>query len=168
MSTEREQGPRWLDDAEMDTWLAFAPMLVRLPLELDRQLQRDSDVSLIEYHVLAGLSAQEDRSLRMSTLARWAGAQLPRMSQVASRMEARGWIVRRPDPQDRRTTLATLTDAGFAVLRAAAPGHVAAVRRLVLDPLTSAQVRHLGAISERVLHVIDPDDAERPRRSPRH
>ncbi len=148
----------------MDTWLAFAPMLVRLPLELDRQLQRDSDLSLIEYHVLAGLSAQPDRTLSMSTLARWAGAQLPRMSQVASRMEARGWITRRVAPDDRRSTLATLTDAGFAVLEAAAPGHVDMVRRLVLDPLSKAQVGHLGTISEKVLHAIDPDDATRPGR----
>lgn len=162
MSTERQEGPRWLDDLEMDTWLSVAPMLVRLPLELDRQLQRDSNLSLIEYHVLAGLSAQVNRSLRMSTLARWAGAQLPRMSQVASRMEARGWMVRRPDPQDRRTTLATLTDAGFAVLEAAAPGHVEAVRRLVLDPLSRAQVRHLGTICEKVLHAIEPDAVHRP------
>ena len=159
-----DAGPRWLDEQEMRTWLSFAPMLFRLPLELDRQLQRDADLSLIDYLVLAGLSDAPGRSLRMSTIATWAGVQLPRLSQLAARMERRGWITRAPDPHDGRSTLATLTDAGFEVLAAAAPGHVATVRRLVIDPLTKTQVATLGAASERLLRAVDPDQAARPGR----
>ena len=159
----QDEEPVWLDDVERDAWLRFAPMLLLLPLELDRQLQRDSDMSLFEYHVLAGLSEAQDRTLRMSTLATWAGGQLPRLSQVAARMEARGWLARRPDPDDGRYTLATLTDAGFAVLEQAAAGHVANVRRLMMDPLTRAQVGQLGAISGRILGVIQPGMTIPPR-----
>ncbi len=40
---------------------------------------------------------------------------------------------------------------------ATAPGHVAAVRRLVFDPLTKAQHRQLRDIGRRVVRAIDPD-----------
>ena len=157
--------PRWLDEVERDTWLRFAPLMLLLPLELDRQLQRDSGISLMDYYVMSGLSAAPDRSLRMSTLATWTGMQLPRLSQVAGRMEARGWITRRPDPADGRYTLAALTDAGFEVLEAAAPGHVANVRRLIFDPLTRAQVGQLGAASGRILGVVLPGEQQWPDRT---
>jgi DNA-binding MarR family transcriptional regulator len=48
---------------------------------------------------------------------------------------ARGLVRRQPDPDDRRCTNAVLTDAGFEHLAAAAPGHVATVRELVIDAL---------------------------------
>lgn len=147
---------RWLDDVERGTWIPFVALMLRLPLELDRQLQRDSGLSLIEYLVLTGLSTAEDRSLRMSVLSTWTGAQLPRLSQVAGRMEAKGWIVRSPDPTDRRATLATVTEAGQEVLILAAPAHVEFVRHLVIDPLTRAQVVQLGAAATRIMEMISP------------
>ena len=39
-----------------------------------------------------------------------------------------------------------------------APGHVEAVRALVIDPLTKAQKNQLTGIGRRILHAIDPDD----------
>jgi len=50
------------------------------------------------------------------------------------------------------------TDAGLDKVVAAAPGHVEEVRRLVLDPLTKAQVKQLTAIGARILRAINPDD----------
>ncbi len=69
---------------------------------------------------------------------------------MARRLEAQGWLTRRPDPTDGRYTLATLTDDGLAKVVAAAPGHVEAVRRTVFDPLTKTQTRHLRDISNRL------------------
>ena len=40
---------------------------------------------------------------------------------------------------------------------AAAPGHVAAVRALVVDALTAAQLNQLSAISARLLRQLDPE-----------
>jgi hypothetical protein len=44
-----------------------------------------------------------------------------------------------------------LTDEGFAALEAAAPGHVQAVRALLVDRLTPAQLRQLRSISEAIM-----------------
>ncbi|MFF5078458.1 MarR family winged helix-turn-helix transcriptional regulator [Actinoplanes sp. NPDC000266] len=149
--------PRWLDDEESRTWFAIGTLLTRLPAALDAQLQRDAGLNHFEYQVLAGLSMSEGRTLRMSVLAEFAEGSLPRLSQVVSRLEKRGWIRRHPDPADGRYTLATLTGDGWDKVVATAPGHVEEVRRLVFDPLTKAQQRHLRAVSDRISHAVDPD-----------
>jgi DNA-binding MarR family transcriptional regulator len=94
----------------------------------------------------------------MSELAVLAESGLPRLSQVVARLEKRGWITRAPDPTDGRYTLATLTEEGWAKVVDTAPGHVETVRRLVLDPLTKAQLRQLREISRRIMTAIDPED----------
>jgi DNA-binding MarR family transcriptional regulator len=150
--------PRWLSAEEMQAWLALASMFVRLPSALDAQLRRDSGISHFEYQVLAGLSMSPERTRRMSDLAAFAEGSLSRLSQVVGRLERRGWVRRTPDPTDGRYTLAVLTDVGWEKVVAAAPGHVAEVRRLVFDALTKAQHRQLRDIGRRVVRAIDPDD----------
>jgi DNA-binding MarR family transcriptional regulator len=86
----------------------------------------------------------------VSELANFTSGFLPRLSQVASRLEQRGWITRRSDPEDRRSTLATLTEAGMDKVVASAPGHVETVQRLVFDQLTAAQTRQLRDACQRI------------------
>lgn len=148
--------PNWLDDEEQQTWLALIGMLVSLPAALDAQLQRDAGISHFEYQVLAGLSMSPERTLRMSDLAEFAEASLSRLSHTAKRLENKGWLTRTPDPADGRFTLAILTDAGWDKVTATAPGHVAEVRRLVIDPLTKTQARQLREISRRITDAIHP------------
>jgi DNA-binding MarR family transcriptional regulator len=147
----------WLDAEEMQTWLALAGTLVRLPAALDAQLRRDAGISHFEYQVLALLSEAPDRTLRMSALATMAEGSLSRLSQVVARLEERGWMRRTPDPADGRYTLAILTDQGLAKVTKTAPGHVDEVRRLVFDPLTKAQSRQLREIGRRIMRATDAD-----------
>ncbi len=151
--------PRWLTPGERSAWLALAAVSIRLPAALDRQLRRDAGFGLFEYHALAALSEAPDRTRRMSDLADLAQGSLSRLSQVVTRMEGRGWVRRSADPSDGRTTLVTLTDEGWATIVAAAPGHVAEVRRLVIEPLSAAQQGQMASIGRRLLTAIDPEDA---------
>lgn len=157
---EDPQEPHWLDAEEQCAWLAFASMLIRLPGALDAQMQRDAGISHYEYFVLAALSMAADHTLRMSDLAEFTEGSLSRLSNVAARLEKRGWLRRAPDPADGRFTLAMLTDDGREKVEASAPAHVEEVRRLVIDPLSKAQQRQLHQISRRVLRAIDPDDGD--------
>jgi DNA-binding MarR family transcriptional regulator len=150
--------PRWLDADERQTWLALVGLLIKLPAALEAQLQRDSGISHFEYQVLAVLSETSERTLRMSELAVLSEGSLPRLSQVVSRLEKRGWVRRTPDSADGRYTLAILTDEGMAKVVEAAPGHVETVRSLVFDPLTKANSRQLREIGRRIMRAIDPDD----------
>lgn len=141
----------------MLTWRALTALVVRLPSALDAQLRRDAGISHFDYAVMAWLSESEGRSLPMSELAHLAEGSLSRLSHCVKRLESRGWIIRAPDPNDRRTTIATLTAAGMKKVAAAAPGHVAAVRRHVFDPLTDRQIAELRVIADRVAETVEPD-----------
>jgi DNA-binding MarR family transcriptional regulator len=86
----------------------------------------------------------------MSQLAVLANAELSRLSHLMSRLEKRGFVRREPDPANGRFTNAILTDAGYAHLVAAAPGHVARVRDLVVDVLTDDELSALHRIADRI------------------
>jgi DNA-binding MarR family transcriptional regulator len=96
----------------------------------------------------------DEATMRLSDLARLCDSTQPRLSKVMDRFEARGWVARRPDPSDGRYTLATLTGAGRGKLVEAAPQHVALVKRLVFDPLSAAQRRHLEAALTRIAATV--------------
>ena len=81
---------RWLTDDEIDTWLKFRAVVELYPGLLDAQLRRDSQLTHMEYQVLAMLSEQPDRTLRMTGLATRSNSSLTRMSHVVTRLEARG------------------------------------------------------------------------------
>ena len=139
---------RWLDDTEMRAWRGLAQVMHLLPLALDRQLQRDAGISHAYYLVLAMLSEAPDRRMRMSALAELTATSQSRLSHSVARLEERGWVERRACPDDRRGQLAVLTDSGFAALAAAAPGHVAEVRRRVFDLLSDEQVDALADVAQ--------------------
>ena len=153
---EAVEEPRWLTADEQQTWLELIGVLTWLPDAIDAQLQRDAGVSHFEYQVMAMLSMAPQRTRRMSEVAALANGSLTRLSRTVDRLEKRGWVTRRPDPDDGRTTLAVLTDAGWEKVVATAPSHVAEVRRLVLDPLTKTQVRQLHEIAARIRQVVNP------------
>lgn len=152
---------RWLDDDQQHAWRRLAAVILKLPSELEAQLQRDAGMSHFEYWVVALLSEASDRNLRLSQLAAQANASLSRLSHVITRLEQRGWVTRRPCPEDARATLAVLTDAGFEAVVAAAPGHVDAVRRFVFDGLDPADVHDLARVCAAILTRIDARPQDR-------
>ncbi|KND40425.1 MULTISPECIES: MarR family winged helix-turn-helix transcriptional regulator [Streptomyces] len=149
---------RGLTEEESETWHALAGLMVRLPSALDTRLQQDSGISHVEYLVMSMLSQSEERTLRMSDLARHVGSSLSRLSHLVKRLERSGWVRREPDPSDGRYTLAVLTEAGHAKVVDSTPGHADALRHLVFDALTRTQQRQLRDIGRRVWRSVAPDD----------
>ncbi len=141
----------WLSDEQQAAWRHFVALLIRLPAALDAELQKDAGITQFDYLVLSGLSEAPDRTLRMSELAARASSSLSRLSHVVSRLEAKGWVRRVPCPGDGRFINAVLTEDGWQKVAATAPGHVAAVRELLISILTREEFAQLGAISEKVL-----------------
>ena len=137
---------RWLEPEEMQAWLGYVATSTLLESALDRQLQRDSGMPHAYYQILAILSGVEGHTLRMSDLAAMTQSSQSRLSHAVNRLESNGWIVRSPCADDRRGTLATLTQQGREVLEAAAPGHVRTVRKHLFDKLSDEQVKQLGEI----------------------
>lgn len=141
---------RWLDEDEQQAWRALLTMVQTLQSGLDAQLQAEAGMPHTYYELLVRLSEAPDRALRMSRLAELVGSSRSRLSHAVGQLERRGWVRRESLAADRRGQVAVLTDAGFGALDCAAPGHVAAVRTLLLDRLTPEQVHQLRRIAEAV------------------
>ncbi|GAA1983559.1 MarR family winged helix-turn-helix transcriptional regulator [Kitasatospora viridis] len=150
-----EQAPLWLTPAELASWLSVVRLMTRLPWAIDAQLQRDADLSMVEYMAMAMLSEAPEYTVRMSVLAERTSTSLSRLSHLVKRLESRGYVRREPDPADGRFTNAILLPAGLGKLESAAPAHVAQVRRLVVDNLSAERLRRLGQDAERILQRID-------------
>jgi DNA-binding MarR family transcriptional regulator len=166
-----ESEPRWLSEEEQQTWRAFLTATQTLLATVESQLQHDSGIPHGYYEILVRLSEAPDRTLRMSQLAEAATSSKSRLSHAVARLEERGWVERVDCPTDRRGQLARLTDTGFAVLEAAAPGHVEQVRHALFDLLTPEQVSQLRRISDAVVAAADnpvgpglgcPDEGDDP------
>ena len=147
---------QWLDRAQLRAWIRLVAVLELLPGVLDAQLRRDAGVTEFEYYVLAMLSEAPGRTLRMTELARQTNATLPRLSNVVHRLEDRGLVERFQCPDDRRATNARLSDDGWTKVQDAAPGHVATVRRHVIDALSPEQIEQLVEIGDAILARLDP------------
>lgn len=147
---------RWLDEQEKAAWTGLISLVLLLPGKLEPPLRKEYGLTLFEYLVLSHLSEAPQRRLRMGELAFLASGSLSRLSNVVKRCEQRGWIVRTPDPADGRYTLAELTGDGFDVVHLAAPTHLRAVRRSVLDSLNAADQKALARIAQK-LRIV-PDD----------
>lgn len=147
---------RWLSAAEQHAWRDYMAATRMVESELERQMQRDSDMPMTYYEIMMSLSEAPDRTLRMSELAERSRFSRSRLSHAVARMEQAGWVERRECPSDKRGAFAVLTEHGFETLVAAAPGHADQVRKLLFDVLSEEQVRQLGEICA-MLRKAGPD-----------
>lgn len=146
--------PRWLDDDEMRAWLAYRRMRLLLSAEINRDLAREAGLSEADYDVLSNLTATDD-SRRLSELAAHMQWSKSRLSHHITRMEQRGLVRREDVDGDARGSFVVLTPAGRRTIEQAAPGHVASVRRHLMDRLTPEQIRVLGEIGDVVLGPLE-------------
>src|SRR3954471_20471046 len=103
----------WLNAGEKEAWTGLVWLMLLLRGRVGAPLQQESGLSLFDYLVLSHVSEAPGRSMRMSELAHLANGSLSRLSNVVKRFEQRGWVVRSPDPEDGRYTIASLTDEGY-------------------------------------------------------
>ncbi len=147
---------RWLTAEEQRAWRSFLTACQTLFSAIDAQLARDAKIPHGYYEILVRLSETPGRALRMTQLAEASTSSKSRLSHAIARMEERGWVRRTDCATDRRGQVAQLTDEGFAALAAAAPGHVAQVRRSLIDQLAPEQIGQLREISELIITAGGP------------
>lgn len=149
--------PQWLTSQERQAWLALVFTSGVVPAAMDSQLLRDGKLSLFSYNVMAMLSEAPNRMLPMSELAARTSSSLSRLSHVVRKLQERGWIERRPSPEDARVTTACLTEDGMTTIKALAPEHVRTVRDLVFDGLDEQDVVDLERVGKKIIGRIDPE-----------
>ncbi|MDQ1432147.1 MAG: hypothetical protein QOF40_2749 [Actinomycetota bacterium] len=140
----------WLDDEEMRAWRGLVEVVADVQASLEAELLERFGITEGGYGVLVNLSEAPGRRLRMCDLAELLHLSPSGLTRRLDGLVRQGLVTRQPSEEDRRVTLAVLTDAGFAKLRAAAPTHVEGVRRHLLDHLSRTQIRQLGGAFDAV------------------
>lgn len=138
-------------DAErLDAWRAFLRAHAVLTDVLDRELQAERQLPLAWYDVLVNLH-EAGGQLRMRDLAD--GVMLSRsgLTRLVDRMATAGMVTRRPDPEDRRGTLACITGEGDGALRRAAPVHLRGIEEHFGAQLRDDEVAVVRTALERVV-----------------
>jgi DNA-binding MarR family transcriptional regulator len=108
------------------------------------------------YDVLLVLNAAPDRRLRMTELGEQAVLSREQISRVVTELQHAGLVDRAPNPDDKRSWFATITPAGRARLREAAPTYLAAIERHYTRHLTGAEIRTVARALEKVLAAEEP------------
>lgn len=145
---------RWLDDTERAAWLALAFGSGRLLDTLERELLAAHGLTLSDYGILAMLSHGGCDGVRMNELAEGALVSRSRLTHRVNRLEAEGLVQRVVCETDRRGFLARLTPRGHERLAAAAPTHVAGLRRHLIERLDRAELEALTATFSTLLEGL--------------
>lgn len=144
----------WLNEEEMNAWIAFVSAATLVDRELDQQLKEDRSLSHLQYQILMALNGAEAGAMRMTELAERLINSKSGLTYQIGQMEKAGLVTRRPCEWSKSGVLAEITPAGRAALERAAPGHVEAVREIFIDVLTpeerKAVADGLGRVRDRI------------------
>ncbi|RKQ34871.1 MarR family winged helix-turn-helix transcriptional regulator [Kocuria tytonis] len=150
-SSSNEPPVPWLSAAEQEVWRNFLRLSRGMERAVDRQLQRDSELSGSEYDILVPLSEAASGELPSRELLRGLGWERSRLSHMLSRMERRDMLRRSPSPTDGRGLVVAITDHGREAIGRAAPAHLAMVREALVDHLSQDEKSALLSIARKVL-----------------
>ena len=142
-------GTTWLTASEMTAWRTYIETYGDLIAVIERDLA-EHNLTLGDYQVFVYLSETPNRSMRMCDLADLLQLSPSGLTRRLDGLVKAGFVTREASTDDRRVMLATLTPSGFSALEAAAPDHVASVRRHVFDHLDDDQVDALASIFQSI------------------
>jgi DNA-binding MarR family transcriptional regulator len=137
-------------DWRIGAWRSFLRAHAGVVRELERELLAETGMPLGWYDVLLQLAEAPARRLRMADLADRVLLSRSGLTRLIDRLQAEGLVRREPSPDDARGTFTVLTDDGMKRLRAAAPVHLAGIRRHWLAHFSDAELRELGRLLGRV------------------
>jgi DNA-binding MarR family transcriptional regulator len=162
------EGVQALDPQQLGAYFALMEAVGLLQHQVEQQLRGEGGLSYVQFQLLARL-ANADGQLTMTQLADGVVYSRSGVTYQAGLLEKAGLIARAPSPEDERSTLVTITDDGLALFARVLPGHVRVVRRLLVDPLSGDDLRHLGDIVTRArdhMRAQPPRSAAPRRRRP--
>jgi DNA-binding MarR family transcriptional regulator len=139
-----------LNSAQLGAYFALMEVSSLLQYAVDEHLRADGDLSYVQFQILARLVDAPEGRLRMTDLADGVVYSRSGLTYQAGLLVNRGLITRSPSPDDERSVIVTVTDAGRDLIARVLPGHVDRVRQLLFDPMTGDDLAALGAILGRV------------------
>lgn len=155
MASERFRRLMSASERNWDASRAIVSML-RADSKAAQALERalaEIDLTLPQFNVLMVLAAAQPGSIPTSALTAELVSTPPNTTWLTNRMEERGLVSKRRDPEDGRVVLVELTERGWKVLAKAAPVVFAAEKEL-LRGFSRAELKTLGALLARFLSEI--------------
>ncbi|MGH3095387.1 MAG: MarR family winged helix-turn-helix transcriptional regulator [Streptosporangiales bacterium] len=110
-----------------------------------------------DFDTLIRLARSPERRLRMSDLASQTALSTSGITRVVDRLERAGSVRREPDPTDRRSSYAVLTDAGLEQLAADVPDTVETIERWFTGLLEADQLEAFLAALHAIRAEVRPD-----------
>lgn len=138
-------------------WSALLRVHAALLPVLDAELQAAHRLPITWYDVLLELNAAPGRRMTMGELGARAVVSRSRVSRVVDDLVAAGLVAREPNPDDRRSAFAVVTEAGRARLRAAAPTYLAGIERHFTSRMTATEARTVARALGKVLRAPGAD-----------
>jgi DNA-binding MarR family transcriptional regulator len=126
-------------------WRTLAALHGRLEEALEKALQAEFELSVVEYTVLDTLARQDGWHMRMQQLARAAALSHSATTRLVNRLENRRLLSRYLCADDRRGIYSQITEQGRALLERARPVHDATLKE-ALD--AAGSVPELGRLVE--------------------
>ncbi|CAJ1505433.1 MarR family transcriptional regulator [[Mycobacterium] kokjensenii] len=154
-----------LDPAEGACVQLFMESSLRLFAALNHRLITEHGLPLFGVLVLDLLARSASGSVRMGDIAEEFAMAPSRVTQLITRLEARGLVARRQHPGDRRAVLACITDEGRGLHRPAVATYARAIRVHYLERLSRPQAIALGDVCRRTGAQMRPAGARRTRHS---
>ncbi|WP_407836255.1 MarR family winged helix-turn-helix transcriptional regulator [Streptomyces sp. DSM 116496] len=116
---------------------------IRLYNALGERLRAEHGLTMGQFEFLRIIDGRDD--CRVNDLAEEAAITVGATSKGVDRLEAAGWVVRRPNPENRRSSLLELTPEGAGLLAAATPTFEDGLRSLLAEPLTPGALEQLAS-----------------------
>lgn len=160
METKAEAGPD--PDAELRS--AFFADLVRCETRLYNQfndeLRAAHGIVTSQYEFLRYLRDHE--SPRTTDIAAEMAIGVGAVSKAVDRLEARGLVVRMPNPANRRSTILALTDEGQALITAAEVTFQARLAEILMDAVTGEQLIAAAGMLQRLRFSLEKNALGKP------
>lgn len=132
--------------------------LLRTQVAMMRELHKEPEFKAVggrEYDVLFNLSTAPNGWLRMNELLENVLLTQPSISRLVDRLEAKGWVERRVDSQDRRGVQIRLTPAGSQVQKRVGRAHVKNIASLMGKELNDTELKQLLEITAKLRKSLD-------------
>jgi DNA-binding MarR family transcriptional regulator len=134
-----------LSDDETQAWNNLVRAHANIVNAVDKELTTEHSLGLADYDVLSQLAMSEDRSLRMTELAKRVLLSPSGLTRRLDGLVKNGYVERKPCPSDGRGLLAVITDSGIEKLRTMTPTHTSGVRAHFVDIVDNEKLTQLSS-----------------------
>jgi len=141
---------RELSERQLDAWTRFLRAHASVTRALEPELASEHGLTLSDFDVLVQLAQAPGRRLRPVEVARAVLLTRSGVTRLVHGLERAGLVERVPSPDDGRSSLVHLTEAGRDVLRRASRTHLAGVRERFAERFDEDELRTLSDLLGRL------------------